>query len=384
MINPQSFVRSMRRAGIEFCAGVPDSLLKEVCSAISFDYGFNHVIAANEGAAVGLAMGHFFSKDIPALIYMQNSGLGNAINPLVSLSDPKIYGVPMLLLIGWRGEISTDGVQIKDEPQHIKQGEITLMQLQVLGIPYEVINGDSNFEELIEQSLKLAKERFGPVAIVVRKDTFSKFDKSIAPETGLSLSREDALKCVLEYVPKNSPIISTTGMLSRELYEFRSRSEKGGYRDLLMVGGMGHASSVASGIALSNSSLKVICLDGDGAVLMHMGALSTSSKCQNLIHIIFNNGAHDSVGGQPTESFRISLSEIARACAYQHVFSVSTTEDLIGVLIIAMSNSIIGSAFIEIKCKTGARPELGRPKNSPAENVNEFKKFLKGEYENNH
>lgn len=376
MIEPKHFVNALEKSGISFVTGVPDSLLKEICAFFSECFSKkNHIIATNEGSAIALAIGHYLATGHPGLVYMQNSGLGNIINPINSLADPLVYGIPMLLLIGWRGEVNQEGIQLHDEPQHVKQGLVTLEQLQLLDIPYLVIDQNSKIEDKITDLVKIAIDRNGPVAIVVRKNTFSPFKIKRNEVSVAFLRREEAIETILSCLPDNIPIVATTGKASRELFELRKSSGKGHYRDFLTVGGMGHASQIAAGIALSNENRKVVCIDGDGAMLMHMGALAVSAELDNFIHIVINNGTHDSVGGQPTKASLLDLSVFARDFGYKIVGTVYSKEDIIDELRkMVRSNE---SSFLEIKCKTGARSDLGRPTRTPAQNKGDFMLSLK-------
>ena len=273
-IKPKVFLEFLKGNGITFFAGVPDSLLKNFTNCLFDNINpENNIIAPNEGSAVGLGIGHFFSQKTPPLIYMQNSGIGNAINPIISLADPKVLSIPMILLIGWRGELLETGEQIKDEPQHVKQGEITLNLLKTLEIPYLIISKNIDYakiQNLIFQSINSNK----PVALVVKKDVFQEYNFS-QNEIYNSLTREDAIKQILKFIPKNSIIVSTTGMTSRELYEIRDLRKENHDQDFLTIGGMGHASSIAIGIAKSKPNSEILCIDGDGSIIMHMGILPT-------------------------------------------------------------------------------------------------------------
>lgn len=376
MLPPAQFAEALDRAGLRFVTGVPDSLLKDVCAYLTTTLPREqHVIATNEGSAVGLAIGHFLATGHPALVYMQNSGLGNAINPLASLADPLVYGVPMLLMIGWRGEIGTNGNQIHDEPQHVKQGQITLAQLEVLDIPHYILSAETtDVVDVIERARAEAVARPGPVALVIRKGTFEAFALTKTGERNHLASREAAIKCVADVIPANVPIVSTTGMASRELFEYRKACSKGHGCDFLTVGGMGHAGQIAAGIALALPSRKVVCLDGDGAMLMHLGALAVTARQKNMVHVVINNGAHDSVGGQPTLATELNLVEIARSLGYGSAVSVDDPADIAARLSAALASD--RSAFIEIACRTGARADLGRPDTRPQENKAQFMRFL--------
>jgi phosphonopyruvate decarboxylase len=360
MISPDSFVDILDKQGIELVVGVPDSLLKEVCACIADRFPPDrHIIAANEGAAIGIAIGHYLASSRPALVYMQNSGLGNAFNPIVSLASNEIYGIPMILLIGWRGEILNKDLQIADEPQHKKQGRVTLPLIKLLGVPFEVIDSNTNdagsvLSELVDVSIS----KSSPVAMVVRKETFTPYLKSIRREND-GLKREEVVRKLIDIVPSSIPIVSTTGLASRELFAARRSALQKDDTDFLVVGGMGHASSIATGISNRISSKKVICIDGDGAMLMHMGALVTSAKSKNLIHIVINNGVHDSVGGQQISSSTLDLARIASDVGYEHTAKVHCLEKFAETVALLLKSE--GSSFIEVITVPGSRKDLARP-----------------------
>lgn len=376
MIETAEFITGLKKSGIQFITGVPDSLLKDICAHITSYFGpEQHIIATNEGSAVGLAIGHYFATGRPALVYLQNSGLGNVINPMTSLADPQVYAVPMVLMIGWRGEIMEDGRQLKDEPQHVKQGRITLGQLDVLGIPYRIVDANTlQIDVVLEQACSDALARSGPVALLVRKNTFTRFDLEALAQEGVELTREQAIEHILPVLPLDAVIVSTTGMASRELFEFRKRSQAGHQRDFLTVGGMGHASQIAAGIAFSRPDRTVVCIDGDGAVLMHAGALAISADCSNLFHIVLNNEAHDSVGGQPTKGNVLRFDRIAGAFGYRHVDFAKSGNELRERL--SRMLDLEGSVLLEVRCKRGSRNDLGRPDRTPVQNKTDFMKFL--------
>jgi phosphonopyruvate decarboxylase len=367
--------KAFAASGISFWTGVPDSLLKDFLWYVGEHApDGQHVIAANEGGAVALAAGHYLATGRPAAVYLQNSGLGNTVNPLVSLADPAVYGIPMLLLIGWRGEPGTS-----DEPQHMKQGAITASLLETIGIPAEIApEDDDRFAELIARSIQTAVEDTRPVAIVVPAGTFEPFASSADRGNGATMTREEALIAVAEAAPDDAVIVATTGKTARELYEHRRRRGLGTERDFLTVGSMGHASQIGLGIALGQAAHPVWVFDGDGALLMHMGALAVIGEHAppSFKHIVFNNHAHDSVGGQPTPTERIDLRSIAMASGYRSATSV----DEASLLADAVDDleRTTGPALLEIVVKPGARADLGRPESTPAENKTALMGWLGG------
>lgn len=372
MLKPDTFLRQLQDHGVTFFAGVPDSLLKEICACIAENVApAQHVIAANEGGAIALGLGYYLATGQLPLVYMQNSGLGNAINPLLSLADPETYAIPMLLLIGWRGEPG-----IKDEPQHAKQGKVTLSLLDAMGIPYSVLDGTMDDSEVvIAEAVSAAKELAAPYALVVRKGVFEAYPQQ-AHQGELPLRREDAIKLLVDALTDRDIVISTTGMASRELFETRERLDGGHHRDFLTIGGMGHASQIALAIAMQKPERQVYCLDGDGAALMHMGALAINgaSKCQNFKHILINNASHDSVGGQPTVGGQVDLVSTARAMGYHHAASSRSGADFSEQL--RALREAAGPALLEVHVEKGARPDLGRPTIPPQDNKRHFMDFL--------
>ena len=373
MLAPSFFIEKLRENGIDCFAGVPDSLLKNICAYITdnFDAGHN-IIAANEGAAVGFAAGHYLATGRPACVYMQNSGEGNIINPLASLTDPEVYNIPVLLLIGWRGRPG-----VHDEPQHVKQGKITTGLLNAMGVNYDVLSNDeSKAEKQIVKAVE-ALNRNEVYALVVEKDTFADYELRKDASNDFTMSREYAVRSVAAAIGDSDCIVSTTGMISRELFEYRTAMGQGHERDFLTVGSMGHASQIALGIALAQPARKVWCFDGDGAAIMHMGSMAVvaDKHPENYVHVVFNNGAHDSVGGQPTVGLRIDLPAIARAAGYRNTFSVDDAERLKDALCeIAESE---GPTLLEIKVRRGNRKDLGRPTTTPIQNKEALMNFLK-------
>lgn len=373
MIRPENFYKWLIGSQVDFFCGVPDSLLKDICAYITDNAPVqNHVITANEGNAIALAAGyHMATGNIP-LVYMQNSGIGNAVNPLLSLTDKQVYNIPVLLMIGWRGEPG-----IKDEPQHITQGEVTLDLLKVMNIPFVILNEEEEQAgKQVQEALSEIKSTNKPFALVVRKGVFDKYKIKNAQETDFELSREDAIKQIVNQLKGNEVIVSTTGKTSRELFEYREELNQAHFSDFLTVGCMGHANQIALGIALSKPNKKVFCIDGDGALLMHMGSLAINGKMapQNYIHIIINNGAHESVGGQPTVGFDLDIPALALACNYKTALSVSSSNDLDEALKLLHAESC--PALIEVKVRMGSRDNLGRPTIKPIDNKKDFMKNL--------
>lgn len=374
MIRPEFFINTLGKYGIDFFAGVPDSLLKNICAYITDHFNAEHnIITANEGAAIGLAAGHYLATGKPACVYMQNSGEGNTVNPLASLTDKEVYNIPVLLVIGWRG---LPGVH--DEPQHVKQGKITTGLLDVMGVDYEVLSKDEDKASLQIDKAAKALQNKDVFALVIEKDTFEDYKLQKVENNDLSLSREEAIQTVAAALGAKDVIVSTTGMISRELFEYRTAMNQGHERDFLTVGSMGHASQIALGIALEKKDRKVWCFDGDGATIMHMGSLAivASKKPSNYIHVVFNNGAHDSVGGQPTVGLKIDLPAVAKAVGYNATYSVSTKEQL-QKLLQDISSAKQGPVLLEIKVKKGNRKDLGRPTTTPIENKEALMNFLK-------
>lgn len=369
MIDPETFISVLREANVDFYAGVPDSLMSSF-SAVLDEKKFpgKHIITACEGGAVSAAMGYHLATGKYGLVYMQNSGLGNALNPLVSLAHREIYGVPMILLIGWRGE--PDQV---DEPQHIKQGAITLAQLDLLDIPYLVMDSQSDFRQIVRDTILSMEQNPLPSAIVVKKGTFSAFSAA-AEGAGLSkYGREQAIGDILDICEDNALVVSTTGKISREVYECREARNMI-CEDFLTVGGMGFASSIALGVALGNEDRRVICIDGDGALLMQMGGVPIigSQKPQKFIHFILNNAMHESVGGQPTVAGEIDILQFGIASGYSSAERISSFEELQEAYSKAAAKD--GTHMIEVRIKGGARENLGRPKSSPIQNKDAFMK----------
>lgn len=376
-MNASFLVDVLMDSGIDFFTGVPDSFLKGLCDELYGRFGtesVHHIVAHNEGGAVGLCAGHYLATGKPALCYMQNSGLGNAVNPLASLMDPRVYGLPCLLAVGWRGEPGT-----KDEPQHVKQGEITLGQLDLLGIPWKILDSDTTEEQFrndfgeLENYLSAGK----CAALVVKKGALV---SSFRPDyrNHYAMRREKAAEILLASMGERDVVVSTTGKLSREIFEIRERNGDLHDHDFLTVGSMGHASMIALGMAEALPGRRIWCLDGDGAVLMHMGALPVIGKRSpaRFVHVVINNGAHETVGGMPVCSGGLNLRKEAEAAGYAGVFSADSEETLKAALKSITDIEANGPVLLEVCCACGARGDLGRPSTTPKENRDALMKFI--------
>ena len=368
-------LKACDRAGIDFFAGVPDSQLAGLCDTLYAAYGVKgrHVVAANEGGAVALCAGHYLATGRPGLCYMQNSGLGNAVNPLASLMDGQVYALPCLLVIGWRGEPG-----VKDEPQHVKQGEITLGQLELMGIPYAVLSKEhteADFDALFAP-LTAALQQGRCAALVVRKGALK---ASAKPDysNGRAMTREAAAEIIAAAGREGDVFVSTTGKLSRELFEIRERLGQGHERDFLTVGSMGHAGMIALGIAMEQPRRRVWCLDGDGAALMHLGAMAVIAqrRPENFIHVVINNGAHETVGGMPVCEGALDVCAAARGAGYERVCRCDTPHGLRQALEEARQGR--GLRLIEVMCAMGARADLGRPTTTPVENRDALMRYIR-------
>lgn len=361
--------------GTDFYTGVPDSQLKALCDYLMYTYGIcgqHHIIAANEGNATAIAAGYHLATGKIPVVYMQNSGEGNIINPLASLMNEKVYAIPCIFIIGWRGEPG-----VHDEPQHIYQGKVTCKLLEDMGIDYFIVEKDT-----ADVDMKEAMNRFQDkiaeghdVAFIIRKGALT-YEKMVEYKNGYDLTREKIIRHIVSSVG-NDLIVCTTGKASRELFEIREENSQGHERDFLTVGSMGHTSSLALGIAINKAEKRVWCIDGDGAVLMHMGAMAVigSLKPKNLVHVVINNGAHETVGGMPTVGGDIDFCGIAESCGYPLTYNISSLGELDKVLNEVKEKDEL--CFIEAKCGIGARANLGRPTTTPIKNKLQFTKNLR-------
>lgn len=358
-INPKGFYDGLVDAGLDFFAGVPDSLLKDLCACIFKNApAERNIITANEGNAIGVICGYHISTGRFGVAYMQNSGEGNIVNPLLSIADPDVYSIPMLLLIGWRGEPGKH-----DEPQHAKQGKVTCGLLEAMGVPYEVL--EDGWQVQLKRLIDVMVREQRPVALVVRKGTFDTYPFEVE-DNGAPLSREEALETVLEQLGDDDFVVSTTGKTSREIFEIREARAQGHANDFLTVGGMGHTSSIAFGMA-AGSDCDVWCIDGDGSFLMHMGALPVivQNAPTNFKYILNNNGAHESVGGQPTVGQRIDVPAILRASGFEAVYEATTTDEIEAAMRALREGA---RCALVITTHQGSRSNLGRPTTTPQEN----------------
>lgn len=356
MLNQEFFYNHLKNNGVDFFTGVPDSYLNGFCNYLVANTSENeHIIAANEGNAVGIAAGHYFATGKLPLVYMQNSGMGNAVNPLASLADKNVYSVPMIWLIGWRGQPDTG-----DWAQHLLQGEITLKLPEIMNIEHIILpDNQEEAAKALDWACEKAMNGRCPVAVIVPKGVLAGEKKTAPPDTSYPLGRADAINAVLDCLPENTIYSATTGRATRELYFLRDSRGEGHQNDFLNVGSMGHASSVALGIAAAKPNRQVVTFDGDCACMMHMGSLTTISKLNvpNFLHIVLNNGAHESVGGQPSAGFSVDFTAIAAASGYETIGSYVTTPEEISDAVKKLASSD-KAAFLEIRIHKGLKGKL--------------------------
>lgn len=360
--------------GADFYTGVPDSQLKALCNYLINTYGIDprhHMIAANEGNCTALAAGYHIATGKIPVVYMQNSGEGNIVNPVASLLNDMVYAIPVIFIVGWIGE-----PRIHDEPQHVYQGKVTIKLLEDMSIKPFIISSQTTEEDL-KAAMEDFKDDLGAgksVAFVVKKGAIS-YDGKTEYKNNNTMLRETIIQHIVK-VSGEDPIISTTGKASRELFEVREANGQNHKYDFLTVGSMGHSSSIALGIALNKPNTKIWCVDGDGAVLMHMGAMAVigNNRPNNMIHIVINNEAHETVGGMPTVAGGIDMVTIAKSCGYPYAVSVSTSKSLDSELEAAKKRNML--SFIEVKSAIGARDDLGRPTTTSLENKQNFMEYL--------
>lgn len=365
MINTYDFYNYLIQNNVDFFAGVPDSLLKDFCACVK-DNSKNNIITANEGNAVALCAGYYIATGKFGLCYMQNSGEGNAVNPLLSLVDEEVYSIPMLLVIGWRGEPG-----VHDEPQHVKQGKVTLQLLDTMGIKYTVLS--DNYEKELNNAFEYLKKNEKPYALVVRKNLFSEY-KLPLESNNYHLTREEALKTIIDSLSNEDIIVSTTGKTSREIFEIREANNQGHANDFLTVGSMGHTASIAYGISLGTNK-NVWCIDGDGSFIMHMGSLGVigSNLRSNFKYILNDNNSHESVGGQPTCSKYLDIPAILLGFGFKKVLIAETMDEIKKAM--KVLNEEVGVALI-LHTKQGSRSNLGRPTTTPKQNKQALMEIL--------
>jgi phosphonopyruvate decarboxylase len=370
-VNPKKLLDLLKEKGINFYTGVPDSLLKDFCKTVETTIEKDcHLITPNEGTAVAIAIGkHLATGELP-LVYMQNSGLGNAFNPLASLAHKDVYRVPILLMVGWRGEPGTS-----DEPQHMVQGNVTRELFELLAIPYLTVNANTELSEIETFINQIELSKSGPHALLVTAGTFEKHVEETDAESDGSLTRLSAIKILAANLPSESIVVATTGKLSRELNEIRNENDQEA-KDFLVVGGMGHASGIALGVAIARPERLVVCLDGDGALQMHLGALALIGEKQpsNFLHFIFNNGTHESVGGQAVAAPNLNYKNLAETVGYKFAEVADNSGALL--LLLELSEKIQGPKLIEVIISSSSSNDLSRPKNSPIANKAKFKEHV--------
>lgn len=356
MVDQEKIVKKIQSEGVEFITGVPDTLLNDFCVYVEKNWPKDkHVIAANEGNSIGLAAGYHLSTNTVPVVYMQNSGLGNTINPIVSLTHKDVYGIPLVLLVGWRGN-----PEVKDHAQHKKQGELTPVLMDDMDIPYKILEDDTqDTMNKFEWAIKTAKETNNAVGLIVKKGVLEKGEKEGFPDDlNYHLTREQAIDHIVGSLPEDTVYVAATGRATRELYEVRNNRGESKENDFLNVGAMGHTSSIALGIAIAKPEKLVVCLEGDSSAIMHLGALPTEGMVYppNFLHVILNNGVHESVGGQESAGFNINLTEIAKNSGLLTVAnSVKTKDEISNAL-----KELLGKnkpALLDIHIKKGIRKD---------------------------
>tara|TARA_B100000989_G_C19528294_1_gene468154 strand:+ start:2420 stop:3544 length:1125 start_codon:yes stop_codon:yes gene_type:complete len=372
VLKPKDLFDGLKDINIDFYAGVPDSLLKNFCNYVDDNSdSHKHLIAANEGNAISIAAGYHLTSGKVGAVYLQNSGLGNCVNPLLSLTHEEVYSIPIFMIIGWRGEPG-----VKDEPQHIKQGQATIKQLEMMDVDYLILDKDSNLSDVLKEAMKSLKFK-RPFALLVKRDTFLPYEKTKNKVLASRLSRERAIREIIRLSSKKDLVFCTTGKASRELYEIRV-SLGGNMRDFLTVGSMGHTSSIALGAALGRKDLRVVCIDGDGAMLMHMGGIAIigDHAPNKYIHVVLNNSAHESVGGQETVAGNMDLKKLSESCQYSYYGRADDIDSLKSEW--KKLEKYKGPVMLEILISTEVRNNLGRPKSSAKSNKEAFMNFVKG------
>ena len=354
MIKVNSLINLFKRNKTDFFTGVPDSVLKELSYYLQNKSKKNHVIASNEGSAISLGIGHYLSTKKVPCIYMQNSGLSNALNPLISIAHEKVYSIPLILVIGWRGSPN-----IKDEPQHNVKGQITQSILRLLNIKYTIIRSDTDLKKF-EKQIKVGKKKSSIVACLIEQGTFEKIERKKKKNDFYKLDKTLFLKTLLETLEKDTKVISSTGYNSRELIYLRDKYKIKDSRDFYMVGGMGHTVSVALGYSLS-SKKKTLCIDGDGSLLMHLGSIKTAGTFadKNFKYILLNNNSHDSVGGQNTYANDIDFKNLSKSLGFKRFYSITNDKNLKKNIKIFLKDDSL--SFLEVKVSNNKIKNLPRP-----------------------
>ena len=373
MISCQEFLEFMNQHNLNFFTGIPDSTFKHLLKCVSDNKDITNIKPANECEAIALAAGYHLSTGKLGIVYLQNSGEGKTVNPLTSLCDKEVYSIPLLMLIGWRGQPG-----IKDEPQHKKMGRVTIPLLDTLEIPYQILPDKlEDAKKTILELVKIAESQKTPVALIIKKNVFADYKQKLTPSTNSKLLRENAIKIIVDNLNEKDIIISTTGKTSRELFEYRI-AKKEIPRDFYTVGSMGCSSSIGLSIALSKPNRKLFVFDGDGAAIMQLGSLATIGHYspKNFYHIIFDNNSYDSTGGQLTTSDSVDFGNIAKAAGYSTVLKALSDSELKNAIL--KLKSVDGPAILVVKVKQGARKNLGRPTTTPIENKETFMNFIRG------
>jgi len=358
MIDLQRVYSALKNAGVEFISGVPDTLLNDFCLGLESHWSKDqHVLAANEGNAIALASGYHLATNTVPLVYMQNSGMGNTLNPLISLTDKSVYSMPMVILIGWRGEPGSG-----DWPQHQRQGELSPVLLEFLEIPFKILDeNEASSLTSIEWAVREARKLNQPTALLVKKNVLAKKEKSRFDESGqiYTLSRENAIKEIINQVPNDALFVASTGRITRELHAIRELLGQSHEYDFLNVGAMGHAVSIAAGIATAQPNKTVVCLDGDAAAMMHMGSMPITANLElsNLLHIVLNNGVHESVGGQQSVAFSANLTGIGRNSGYETIDEFVASLDKLKQGLETLQKAT-KPAFLEVRIKKGMRVDM--------------------------
>jgi phosphonopyruvate decarboxylase len=378
MIEADSFLNPAVGAGFDFFTGVPCSFLTPIINRVISDPALDYVAAASEGEAVAIAAGAWLAGR-GTVVMCQNSGLGNAVNPLTSLNYP--FRIPTLLIVTWRG-----GPGIDDEPQHQLMGPITPSLLDVIQVPHHRFpSSDDEIQSALAAAQAYIGEKELPFALIMEKGAVRDDGIQSAPADlpapgqkqdlsagGTPPGRVAAMERLLAAVPDTAALIATTGFTGRELYTVADRPQH-----LYQVGSMGCAAGMGIGVAV-NTERPVVVLDGDGAALMKMGTLGTIGAYRpgNLIHIVFDNGAYESTGGQPTVSPSVDFAGVAIACGYAGAYSCDDLAGFESAVRGALSTD--GPHLIHIRVSRGTIEGLGRPKVEPAHVARRFKEFLAG------